>query len=579
MGNSQSSDAPKDTRSQLAKAIDYIATNYILTQNFQDMEKLADPEYCNNLVVMTSNIIAKNLSDLDVQYLAQRMKDGVEINEMTSEKVIFFNKKALENMDVSNKTTKRRLCIGIAKHYVKAAHLFSAIVTTINPTYTYKDSAGSTMKASVMDKQDIPSGTKTTVKQLNICSERLNALINNRDFNVPETVDVTVKPDFCGMNYDQRRGRDKALTDEPGIPELERLYYDKYDYDQGGFTGMSDKMKQTYAKDVATFYTAFTGNPKIPIGPDGKPAVTKFSQIPLRDFHRGRGCVTSGPFRKGYTATLKNQYFREYALHIKNMMAKTAQNQDKLVAALNAMFTMSKDKDTGKTITVLDPGMSENKLQDLVAQTRTLIIDLYVGCENDFLEGVRKFEAIVEAQMNETSKEQIKILEESIQATMAESPSKASAESKDPVNDLSKGDAEDIRVDDPPISDAQEANAGEQAALSDESVVLPDTQPSSEETKADDGSGVKAMMNKPLENPLPKPEESSDNVGQQASSSQEETIKKLQEENKELRREQEQGLRPAWAPAFQTMFYPAFDPEEEKRKRREEEREDEDRRL
>lgn len=160
MGNSQSSDAPKDTRSQLAKAIDYIATNYILTQNFQDMEKLADPEYCNNLVVMTSNIIAKNLSDLDVQYLAQRMKDGVEINEMTSEKVIFFNKKALENMDVSNKTTKRRLCIGIAKHYVKAAHLFSAIVTTINPTYTYKDSAGSTMKASVMDKQDIPSGTK-----------------------------------------------------------------------------------------------------------------------------------------------------------------------------------------------------------------------------------------------------------------------------------------------------------------------------------------------------------------------------------------------------------------------------------
>ena len=94
MGNSQSSDNPKDTRSQLAKAIDYIATNYILTQNFQDMEKLADPEYCNNLVIMTSNIIAKNLSDLDVQYLAQRMKDGVEINEMTSEKVIFFNKKA-----------------------------------------------------------------------------------------------------------------------------------------------------------------------------------------------------------------------------------------------------------------------------------------------------------------------------------------------------------------------------------------------------------------------------------------------------------------------------------------------------
>lgn len=562
MGNNQSSDAPKDTRSQLAKAIDYIATNYILTQNFQDMEKLADPEYCNNLVVMTSNIIAKNLSDLDVQYLAQRMKDGVEINEMTSEKVIFFNKKALENMDVSNKTTKRRLCIGIAKHYVKAAHLFSAIVTTINPTYTYKDSAGSAMKASVMDKQDIPSGTKTSVKQLNICSERLNALINNRDFNVPESVEVTIKPDFCGMNYDQRKGRDKSLIDEPGIPELERLYYDKYDYDKGGFTGMSDEMKKSYATDVATFYTAFTGNTKIPIGTDGKPAVTKFSQIPLRDFHRGRGCVTSGPFRKGYTATLKNQYFREYALHIKNMMTKTAENQDKLVAVLNNMFTMSKDKESGKTITVLDPGMSESKLQDLVAQTRGLIIDLYVGCENDFLEGVKKFEAIVEAQMNETSKEQIRILEDSIQATMADSPSKASADSEEPVNDLSE-EQENIRADDNP--DESESQPGAQ----------PGALPPSEESKADDGANVQAMMNKPHANPLPKPAKASGDVGQQSSSSQEETIKKLEEENKELRREQ-QRLGPAYAPAFQfpPMFYPSETPEDVKK--RQEERDDEE---
>ena len=33
----------------------------------------------------------------------------------------------------------------------------------------------------------------------------------------------------------------KLLVEEPGIPELEKLYYDKYDDDNGGFKGMTQK--------------------------------------------------------------------------------------------------------------------------------------------------------------------------------------------------------------------------------------------------------------------------------------------------------------------------------------------------
>ena len=83
MGNTQSNPKTKKTLSQI---IDYIATNYILTQNFQDMTKLSDMKYCNDLVILTSKIISNNLSDLEVQYLAQRIKKGVEINEMTKDK-------------------------------------------------------------------------------------------------------------------------------------------------------------------------------------------------------------------------------------------------------------------------------------------------------------------------------------------------------------------------------------------------------------------------------------------------------------------------------------------------------------
>ena len=58
MGNSSSS----LTDSKLLNEINYIAANYITTQSFKDMEKLADLDYCNDLVIITSDVIAKSLN-------------------------------------------------------------------------------------------------------------------------------------------------------------------------------------------------------------------------------------------------------------------------------------------------------------------------------------------------------------------------------------------------------------------------------------------------------------------------------------------------------------------------------------
>ena len=58
MGNSSSTSKMNNVQSvKLAKEIDYIAANYITTQNFRDMERLADLDHCNNLVIMTANLI------------------------------------------------------------------------------------------------------------------------------------------------------------------------------------------------------------------------------------------------------------------------------------------------------------------------------------------------------------------------------------------------------------------------------------------------------------------------------------------------------------------------------------------
>ena len=142
MGNSQSNNSSDDKDNKLSKSIDVIAANYILTQNFTDMVNLKDPKYCNNLVIMTSDVMSKNLSNKEVSYLSQKMKDGVEINEVAEDNVLFLKKSKIDNLDVRTGTKKKRICNGIAKYYVKIAHIFSAIVTTINPTYSYKDSYG-----------------------------------------------------------------------------------------------------------------------------------------------------------------------------------------------------------------------------------------------------------------------------------------------------------------------------------------------------------------------------------------------------------------------------------------------------
>ena len=48
----------------------------------------------------------------------------------------------------------------------------------------------------------------------------------------------------------------KIYSDEPGIPELELLYYGEYNYNNGrrNMFGMTDKDKKVYNADLEKFY-------------------------------------------------------------------------------------------------------------------------------------------------------------------------------------------------------------------------------------------------------------------------------------------------------------------------------------
>jgi len=60
------SDGDSNTKEEevitLSDSLDFIATYYILTMNFQSLRQLNDKKYCTDLVVLTSDIINRYFS-------------------------------------------------------------------------------------------------------------------------------------------------------------------------------------------------------------------------------------------------------------------------------------------------------------------------------------------------------------------------------------------------------------------------------------------------------------------------------------------------------------------------------------
>lgn len=410
MGNSSSSQKSQ-TQAQTEfnnfyNIIDYIATYYILTMDFKSLSRLSEKEYCNKLVILTSDIIKRYFNDMEITFLSQRIKNGVEINEMNKDNIIFFNKDDIDNLDVSNdlqkNIRKKRVCIGIAKFYVKIAHIFAAIVTTINPTYKYKDLNGETKFAGLLEKDTIPKNVDKKLYKLNICDNRIKTLKNSIVNDEIDTSKNIVKPKICEINLD-KNGDPKNLADEPGINELLELYLDdNYDYSNGTFTGMSETTKSQFMRDLKTFYTAFTGNEVMP------PEITKFSDIKLKTYNKTKQC--SSPLKGEYMINKNEKLFVDYAKNIQKMIDNAANNQSKLLAVINELFTGINDPFTHKTKIRVNPKLTEKSLQKAIENTRKYIIDLYVNCELDFVEGIKIYEAIVEQKIIDTTTKQIDVL-------------------------------------------------------------------------------------------------------------------------------------------------------------------------
>ncbi len=389
---------PNNSVETTAEVIDFIATYYILTMDFKSLRKLYDKEYCNKLAIITSDIIEKYFTDMEIGYLANRIQPTNK-----KERLIFFNKDQLNKLDMIDQDKKQAICLEISKFYVKIAHIFAAIVTTINPVYVYKNASGEKVKVHLDEKDNIPQGTEFDIYKLNICDTRKSAL--ERNYNTKNPNKNIINPRVCSLNTNED-GLAKTLDEEPGIMELMDLYYDTdYNIEKGEFEEMSPEAKEMYLHDLKMFYTVFTGNEEMPL------EIKQFKDIKLRQYKRCEG--TNPLFERAVFGSVSEEpLFAQYAENLREMIDKANKGQNELLGILNKIFVYSIDPQTNKKQIRISPKINDNNIQELILETRAAIIKLYLTCETDYANGIQIYEAIIEKMILKTTENQIKSLTE-----------------------------------------------------------------------------------------------------------------------------------------------------------------------
>ena len=450
---------------ELRNKIDYIAKNYIFDSDFTDMTKLGNEKYCNKLVKKVSDVFRQNKDSIDILLLRKKLyeikknknpelvdenenefkfetnanvkmsgepqkeiplpKRIEEEQEQEQEQIIGGEKRATTRSRSRSRspTTRKRMpsttpqnihnikkkCNEIAKFYVLFAHLFSCIVSTVNPSFE--------IGASSSDKKSADS--------LDFCSSRLNLLINGELIENSEG-DVTIKPNICKTNVSDS-GSALRLVDLPGIKALLKLFKN----------GGDDS-----AEDVKYLYKAFTGK--------DAPRDVNIEHIPLQVYSKDAECSGSGSssssssssssrsdsqyrggafneyqddsyryqdrnerdirnlnvdVRRGIYLTgvignpTKEKLFSDYINNIKFMIQKSEKNRSLLLEILSEMFTYTYDSDGEISGVIINPSLTYKELQSLVRRTRKIIIKLYTECEEDYNEGLDIFFALIQEKI------------------------------------------------------------------------------------------------------------------------------------------------------------------------------------
>lgn len=370
----------KDKR-DIKETINEIASNLILKQTLNDMTNLNNEKYCNKLLIISSDILNKKFNKKEISYIASKLLDSsIKYNE----NVGFMLKKDIDKWDIKDEELKKKLCMSISKFYIKLANLWYAIISTVNPVLTYYSKEN--------EEVDVDFGlSNNELKDYNIdidqkpdsissgsfCAKRINVLNNTITLDKNKNY-VLKKKLFC-------KNSDLQYKNEPGIVELEHLYYDDYD-ENNQFTDITQKNAQMYRNDLESFYMALTGK-KLPS------EVNRFSDIKIKHASKDLICsMEESEYKFNKNDLLSDELFKKYAISLKKMIINSNNKKKKFIKIIDELFLVNK-----KTNEVtINPKLTSSRLDELIIISRDIILDLYIGCEKDYLEIENILNTIIE---------------------------------------------------------------------------------------------------------------------------------------------------------------------------------------
>ena len=456
-----------ESNMELRKRVDAAATKVIMDSSFTDLTNLTNEKYCNRLVKKTANVFQQNKDTIDLELLqrtlyAQKQKDETHLDHENS------GKKTSEKHDNKVKTPKiqnlEKKCIQISKFYVLFAHLFSCIISTINPSSSSQKKGKTTTESSSSSTSTSTSESKSS--SLDFCSSRIDALVNGELIEKSDG-DILVKPNVCKTNV-SKSGSPLHLVDLPGMKALQQLYKDVNDGNDGEM------------EDARYLYKAFTGK-------DAPENIRRLDQVPLKVFNKDQECkerksayygyygdggetteeaekreqrrdrerremekermfyyynerdrdrkkneeenARTGIYLKGIVGSLKERLFSEYVQHIKEMIERAESNRSKLLEILSEMFTYVYDSGGNIENVMINPSLTYKKLQSLIVQTRRIVIKLYTDCEEDYKAGLDLFFAMVQDKIAMKLSVQEEVLKKQLEDVMYGPPERYIPES------------------------------------------------------------------------------------------------------------------------------------------------------
>ena len=363
--NEQRGGAKKYTNDK--SSLDFVVAYYILSMNIESLKSTRNESQCEHLSSLTTQAITNEVRDQDILDKYEKIRGPIDLAKSDDK------------------------CKALSDYYIKIGKIFASIVMAINPEYEYTDENGETHTKNVETKQDIPFGEEFSLSKLSFCGSRINSLTERNGENSICVADA------------------HKLQDQLGIPELYDLYCDSdYDEESGQFLGIQSDTKKQYTKDLRLFYRTFTGKEQVP------ESIKRFGDIPLNSYSKKSVCknpVIQQGGNSSVDTSSTNGLLESYAENLRRMIVRVNERQLKLIDILNSLFTYDKINPDMRRMVRIRENLTFSQLQKIHMETKRLVADLYLSCEEDYLKGIHIYEAIIEKKILETTISQYNFLE------------------------------------------------------------------------------------------------------------------------------------------------------------------------